>query len=107
MLKRLRGVAREHRRQEIQFVSLSSVIQIVDAATKLHIQLNGRESVNPRQREPLTNAIIERMLTLAEDTSVGNLVVGANLARRRLNRFECFEYFLNSLILFMNRITAS
>ena len=58
MLKRLRGVAREHRRHEIQFVSLSSVIQIVDAATKLHIQLNGRESVNPRQREPLTNAII-------------------------------------------------
>ena len=42
----LRGVAREHRRHEIQFVSLSNVIQIVDAATKLHIQLNGRESVN-------------------------------------------------------------
>ena len=32
------------------------------------------------QREPLTNAIIERMLTLAEGESVGNLVVGANLA---------------------------
>ena len=52
MLKRLRGVAREHRRQEIQLVSLSDVIRIVDAATKLHIQLNGRESANPRQREP-------------------------------------------------------
>ncbi len=43
--------------------------------------------MNP-QREPLTNAIIERMLTLAEGEKVGNLAVGDNLAWHRYRSFK-------------------
>lgn len=63
-LMALRNIRRQHKRQQINTVPLTAAVNACDGLLRDYAELHGPEALIPRRREPLTNEIIQGLLSM-------------------------------------------
>jgi integrase len=66
----LRGVRRAHLRQRVDTVALQAAVRACGGLMRDYIELHGPDALMPHRKEPLTNPLIRKLLTLAEGTEL-------------------------------------
>ena len=75
VLNVLRNVRRAHKRLGITMAPLTLAVQATERLIQRYRDEHGPEALQPRRKEPLTNAIVVALLTLPTGTVVGSTAV--------------------------------
>ena len=75
VLNVLRNVRRAHKRLGITMAPLTLAVQATERLIQRYRDEHGPEALQPRRKEPLTNAIVVALLTLPAGTVVGSTAV--------------------------------